>query len=188
MLSEEAIQQVADDVGVSRGQDDDGVVYTMAVTLWAFLSQVLFSKEQRSCRAAVARVIVLCVALGKEPCADNTGAYCRARARLPLVLIQRLTYHLADAAEASVPDVIPLHEAPRTDVAPARPGVIHQHWSEPVNGQRAEAMNEGVMIERRSGQDRRVHPLGSALFAGPERRAGVFGRRPVDTYDTNGRK
>ena len=107
LLSEDTIQQIADDAGVpsqSASDAGDGVVYTKAVTLWAFLSQVLFSKEQRSCRAAVARVIVLCVALGKEPCSDNTGAYCRARARLPLVLIQRLTYHLADAAEASVPD------------------------------------------------------------------------------------
>ena len=83
--------------------------------------------------------------------------------------------------------------------------MIHQHWSEPVNGQRAETMNEGGIerrsgterreeamnengIERRSGKDRREHPLGSALFAGPERRTGVFGRRPVDTYDTSGRK
>lgn len=107
LLSEDTIQQIAHDAGVpSQAADDagDGVVYSTAVTLWAFLSQVLFSKEQRSCRAAVARVIVLCVALGKEPCSDNTGAYCRARARLPLVLIQRLTYHLADAAEASVLD------------------------------------------------------------------------------------
>jgi putative transposase len=111
LLPEETIQEIADDAGVPGmphgqcGQDgDDEVVYTAAVTLWAFLSQMLFSKEQRSCRAAVARVIVLCVALGKEPCSDNTGAYCRARARLPLELIQRLTYHLADAAEASVPD------------------------------------------------------------------------------------
>jgi hypothetical protein len=53
---------------------------------------------------------------------------------------------------------------------------------------REEAVNEGVAMERRSGQDRRVHPLGSALFAGPERRTGVFGRRPADTYDTSGRK
>jgi putative transposase len=104
LLSEETIRQIADDAGVPRGQDDDGVTYTTAVTLWAFLSQVLFSKEQRSCGAAVARVIVLCVALGKKPCSDDTGAYCRARARLPLVLIQKLTYHIADAAEASVPD------------------------------------------------------------------------------------
>src|ERR1035438_6781529 len=37
------------------------------------------------------RVVVLWVALGKEPCSDNTGAYCRARAKLPLVVLQRLT-------------------------------------------------------------------------------------------------
>jgi len=35
-------------------QDDDAV-YTPAVALWAFLSQVLFKGEQHSCRAAVAR-------------------------------------------------------------------------------------------------------------------------------------
>ena len=88
-----------------------------------------------------------------------------------------------------LPETLDLRVPSRTDVTPARPGVIHQHWSEPVNGQHAEGMNEGgVMIERRSGKDRREHPLGSALFAGPERRTGVFGRRPVDTYDTSGRK
>jgi putative transposase len=104
LLPEETVQQIADEAGVPPGDDGDGVVYTTAVTLWAFLSQVLFRGEQRSCRAAVARVIVLCVALGREPCSDNTGAYCRARARLPLALIQRLTYHLAEAAETRVPE------------------------------------------------------------------------------------
>ncbi len=39
--------------------DDEDVVYTPAVTLWAFLSQVLFKDEQRSCVATVARVLVL---------------------------------------------------------------------------------------------------------------------------------
>jgi hypothetical protein len=53
---------------------------------------------------------------------------------------------------------------------------------------REETVSEGVGMERRSGQDRRVHPLGSALFAGPERRTGVFGRRHAEPYDTSGRK
>jgi hypothetical protein len=52
---------------------------------------------------------------------------------------------------------------------------------------RDEPVNESGM-ERRSGKDRRENPLGSALFSGPERRTGVFGRRPTDTYDTSGRK
>jgi hypothetical protein len=104
-LPEETIRQIHRDAGLPtpEEQTDDGVIYTSAVTLWAFLSQVLHAKEQRSCAAAVARVIVLCVALGREPCSDDTGAYCRARARLPLALIQHATYHVADAAEAQVP-------------------------------------------------------------------------------------
>jgi chromosome partitioning protein len=94
---------------------------------------------------------------------------------------------MAEPAEASVPDLVPLGVPSRPDVTSAKPGVIHQHWSEPINAHRVEAMNESG-IERRSGKDRREHPLGSALFAGPERRTGAFGRRPADTYDTSGRK
>lgn len=105
-LPEETIEQIQREAGLpsSEEQVERGVVYTTALTLWAFLSQVLHAKEQRSCTAAVARVIVLCVALGREPCSDDTGAYCRARARLPLALIQRATYHVADQAEAQVPE------------------------------------------------------------------------------------
>src|SRR5262245_15554670 len=57
-----------------------GDVYSVPVTLWAFLAQVL-SKE-KACVAAVARVLVLRVALGLPPCASETGAYCKARAKL----------------------------------------------------------------------------------------------------------
>jgi len=64
---------------------------------------VLFKAEQRSCLAAVSRVIVLCVALGRKPCSDDTGAYCRARVKLPLVVIQRLTRAVADGSEQKLP-------------------------------------------------------------------------------------
>ena len=105
-LPEEAMQQIHREarLPLPDEQANQGVIYTTPVTLWAFLSQVLYAKEQRSCAAAVARVIVLCVALGREPCSDDTGAYCRARARLPLPLIQRATYHVAEQAEAQVPE------------------------------------------------------------------------------------
>jgi hypothetical protein len=102
-LPEETIQQAFDDEGVSFGQGD-GDVYTPALTLWAFLSQVLFKDEQRSCVAAVARVIVLLVALGKRPCADDSGAYCRARAKLPAPILRRLAVQAADGCEQQVPD------------------------------------------------------------------------------------
>ena len=89
VLSEETIQQAFEEAECAFAQDDDNV-YTPAITLWAFLSQVLFKDEQRSCLAAVARVIVLLVALGKKPCSDDSGAYCRARAKLPVPIIRRL--------------------------------------------------------------------------------------------------
>ena len=87
-LPEETIQQIHREAGLPLPdeQASPGVIYTTPVTLWAFLSQVLHANEHRSCAAAVARVIVLCVALGRERCSDDTGAYCRARARLPLAL------------------------------------------------------------------------------------------------------
>src|SRR5712692_6507717 len=80
-LSEESIQQAFEDEGCVFAQDEEDV-YTPPITLWAFLSQVLFKGEQRSCLAAVARVVVLCVTLGRDV-SDNTGAYCRARAKIP---------------------------------------------------------------------------------------------------------
>jgi len=103
VLSEEKIQQAFDEEGVAFAQEE-GDVYTPAVTLWAFLSQMLFQAEQRSCRAAVARVVVLLVALGREPPSDNTGAYCRARAKLSEPVVRRLTCEVADGCEAQLPD------------------------------------------------------------------------------------
>jgi hypothetical protein len=101
VLSEDTIQQAFAGAGLPTPPDDpdDPTVYTPALTLWAFLSQVLFKGEQRSCLAAVSRVIVLYVALGQEPCSDNTGAYCRARGRLPLPLIRQLAVQIADGCD-----------------------------------------------------------------------------------------
>jgi hypothetical protein len=51
----------------------------------------------------VARVVVLFVALGKDPPSDNTGAYCRARAKLPESVLRRLVEDVADGCELQVP-------------------------------------------------------------------------------------
>ncbi len=47
-VTEQTIEEAFDQEGVSFGEDEDAV-YTPAITLWAFLSQVLFKGEQRSC-------------------------------------------------------------------------------------------------------------------------------------------
>jgi Transposase DDE domain len=102
-LSAEQIQHAFDTEDVRFGDDDDEVVYTPAVTLWAMLSQMLFTGEQRSCLAAVARVATFDALLSREVCSTNTGAYCRARAKVPEGVVRRLTLHVARDCEAQVP-------------------------------------------------------------------------------------
>lgn len=98
VMPEEAIQTAFDDEDAHFAGDEDAV-YTPAITLWAFLSQVLFKSEQRSCLAAVSRVAVLLVALQRAPCSSNTGAYCRARGKLSEKVLRRLVVDLADGCE-----------------------------------------------------------------------------------------
>jgi putative transposase len=102
VLPEASITQAFAEAQADFGQQQ-GDVYTPALTLWAFLSQVLCSGALRSCRQAVARVIVLLVSVGKEACSDNTGAYCRARAKLPVAVLRRLTTDLARGCEQRLP-------------------------------------------------------------------------------------
>ena len=77
VLTEEEIQEafVAEDACFGEGEDD---VYTPALTLWGWLAQVMQAEKARSCVAAVARIIALCVALGRKPPSPDTGTYCRA--------------------------------------------------------------------------------------------------------------
>jgi hypothetical protein len=64
-------------------------LFSPLVTLWAFLSQVL--DPDHSCRAAVARFLAWRAARGLAPCSADTGAYCKARSRLPESVLARLT-------------------------------------------------------------------------------------------------
>lgn len=95
-LSEQRLQRLADEHGLAFG-----TVFTPAVTLWAFLCQCL--SASKSCASAVARVLVLRVGLGLPPCSENPGAYCKARAKLPVAFLRRLTYEVADEAESQAP-------------------------------------------------------------------------------------
>ena len=98
VLPEEAIQEAFDRADVRFDEDEDAV-YTPAITLWAFLSQVLFKDEQRSCVAAVARVVALLVAFERGPCSTNTGAYCRARGKLSEKVLRQLTIDVGQGCE-----------------------------------------------------------------------------------------
>ena len=72
VLPEKRIEEAFADQDAEFAEEEE-CIYTPAITLWAFLSQVLFKDEQRSCLAAVSRVLVLLVALGREPCGGVPG-------------------------------------------------------------------------------------------------------------------
>ncbi len=102
-LSATQIQDAFHAEDVHFGSDEDEVVYTPPVTLWAMLSQMLFTAEQRSCLAAVLRVAAFYTLIGRAVCSTNTGADCRARAKVVEGVPRRLTLQVARDCEADVP-------------------------------------------------------------------------------------
>jgi putative transposase len=100
VLPTDAVERAFADEEVAFGDTEDSV-FTPAVVMWAFLSQVL--EEDKSCRAAVSRIQALHVASGQEPCSLDTAAYCRARAKLPAAVLQRLTLAAGRSLETQVP-------------------------------------------------------------------------------------
>ena len=84
-----------------------GSIFTPAVTLAVFLSQIL--AEDHSCRAAVDRLLAWRVAHGLPPCSPDTGGYCKARQRLPETLLPRLVRETADPLDAHTTDAWMFH-------------------------------------------------------------------------------
>jgi hypothetical protein len=77
------------------------VLFTPCLTLWTMLSTALFS--DKSCAAACARVSVLLLALSRPKWSQDTGVFCRARARMPVPFVQELAENLADSLERAAP-------------------------------------------------------------------------------------
>ncbi|QDV48192.1 IS4 family transposase [Gimesia fumaroli] len=100
VIDDQRWQQTFDEHEINFGSGEDDV-YTPAITLWALISQVFFSGEQRSCKAAVIRVASLCAALGRRVCSTNTSAYCRARLKIPFIVIRDIVQQIAADAEAA---------------------------------------------------------------------------------------
>jgi hypothetical protein len=98
-ISAERIAEVFRQEGLEFGHEEDAV-YTPAVTLWGLLSQVLFAREQRSCLAAVVRIVALWAVLGRRVCGTNTGAYCRARRKIKASALRRISSEIAQNTEA----------------------------------------------------------------------------------------
>lgn len=76
-------------------------IFTPDVIILGFLSQVLNS--DKSCQAAVARIITFFISQGKEAPSANTAAYSKARSRLSKDTLSILAKENAKQMEAEVP-------------------------------------------------------------------------------------
>ena len=96
VLPEAMLQKVLEEQGVHYRQ----TLYTPLVVLWAWLSQVL--DADKSLSNAVKRVIAWLAAVGEAVPSADTGAYSKARKRLPLVVLKPLLEKTAVALQSEV--------------------------------------------------------------------------------------
>jgi putative transposase len=99
VLDGEAIARVFREEEALFGQDD---IFSTQIVLWAFLAQMLRDGKGVACAAAVADIATYRVQIGQRPCAGDTGAYCRARAKLKLTALQRLVREATGQLEQQV--------------------------------------------------------------------------------------
>lgn len=76
-------------------------VYTPIVTLWSMVYQAL--SADKSLRNTLKCITTWLTAAGITPPSSDTGAYSKARDRLPEVLLQRLVPETADELEQTIP-------------------------------------------------------------------------------------
>jgi hypothetical protein len=97
-----SVQTIAEVFGDASRVLDSARIYTTAITVWTFLSQVL--SLDHGCVQAVAKLIAFRLACGQRPCSAETGTYCTARDKLDEQAMHRLVTHTAQQAEDQVPD------------------------------------------------------------------------------------
>jgi Transposase DDE domain len=76
-------------------------IWGVALTSLAWLCQCLF--PQKSCLTAVSRIVALCVLLGLAAPSANTGAFCKARHKLPTDFLRELALTLSRTLEQQAP-------------------------------------------------------------------------------------
>ena len=84
ILPSQIIEEVIDELGIKYRNR----LYNPIVTIWSFLSQVL--DTDHSCKNAVSRIIAYLVGENQERPSEDTGAYCKARKKLPERLFKKL--------------------------------------------------------------------------------------------------
>ncbi len=84
ILPSKIIEEVINELGIKYRNR----LYNPIVIIWSFLSQVL--DPDHSCKKAVSRIIAYVVEKDVERPSEDTGAYCRARKKLPEILFKKL--------------------------------------------------------------------------------------------------
>ena len=85
-------------------------LYTPLLTLWTFLYQVL--SPDRSCRAAVARLLAFLGARGDTSASAETGPYCKARERVPEAVVADLARQSGQQLQTRFPTTGLLQDRP----------------------------------------------------------------------------
>ena len=93
-------ESVIESVLLAEGVKYYDSVYNPAITVWAFLSQVL--DPDKSLRNTVSRVIAWLSEAGQKVPSPDTGAYSKARSRLPEGVVKQLLNKSAQALEEQV--------------------------------------------------------------------------------------
>ncbi len=96
ILSAERIERIFAKHGCLFGR---GGVYTAAMVAWSFLSQVLRDGKEASCQSAVACIVSHCQQAGIPAPTEDTGDYCRARAKLSEAALRELSCEVAEELE-----------------------------------------------------------------------------------------
>lgn len=98
ILPESRLNQILEEEGIRYRSR----LYTPVVTLWAMIHQVV--SADKSLRNTVTCITTWLTAAGEAPPSSETGAYSKARGRLPEDLLQRLVPETAEALEQQVPE------------------------------------------------------------------------------------
>lgn len=97
VLSAERIERVFKKHGNLFGV---GRIYSTAVVLWSFLSQVLRDGKEASCQSAVARIVAHQLRHGAPVPTADTGDYCKARDKLSEAALHDLSVEVAAETES----------------------------------------------------------------------------------------
>jgi hypothetical protein len=130
-IGQELFEQAFEQFNIDFADDEDAV-YTPAIVLWALVSQALFKDAQRTLTAAVTRIAAWWASQGRVVSDTNTGAYSRARHKIPAELIAWLTREIAKRCEVSedLANPMSIDQAERSQT----PETLAEVRSEPLPG------------------------------------------------------